>query len=400
MIPVLTPSKEECCGCKACANACGRNAITFLPDEYGFEYPHIDAEKCIECGKCIKVCDFKKSEQEGVILHQPLEGYAARHIEKEVYANSTSGGVFSALAQWVIERGGVVFGCAYSDDWRTIHIEADSLDKLVSMRGSKYIQSDIGYTFQQVKSRLQEGKWTLFAGTPCQVAGLYAYLGKTNTEKLLTADVVCHGVPSPLVFKKYIHYLEEKYHKKVITFQFRNKKHGWTRPSIAIGFNDGRVKTWSVVRDIYYDAFHHALLQRPSCFECKYATGKRVGDITLGDFWGWYKAKVTMSAKEGICCCLLNTEKAKEVFPQLHINTNSVTVDSIIQGNYHLRNKSKKRKEWEAVMNTIVNEGFDKYAIRFRKQHMVSMAKAYIKRTIVFHVIQKIILSRKSIKTG
>ena len=108
MIPVLTPSKEECCGCKACANACSRNAISFQPDKYGFEYPHIDAEKCIECGKCIKVCDFKKSEQEGVILHQPLEGYAARHIEKEVYANSTSGGVFSALAQWVIERGGVV----------------------------------------------------------------------------------------------------------------------------------------------------------------------------------------------------------------------------------------------------------------------------------------------------
>lgn len=387
MAPVLTPSKEECCGCKACANACSRNAITFLPDEYGFEYPQIDAGKCIECGKCLKACDFKKSEQDGVDMHTPLEGFAARHIDRDVYSNSTSGGIFSALAQWVIDRGGVVFGCTYSDDWRTVHTEADTMEQVIAMRGSKYVQSDTGYTFQQVKSRLKEGKWVIFAGTPCQVAGLYACLGNTNTEKLLTADVVCHGVPSPLVFKKYISYLEDKYHKKVSTFQFRNKKFGWEKPAIAVSFHDGSVKTWSVIKDIYYEAFHYALLQRPGCYECKYATGKRVGDLTLGDFWGWRKANVTMSAKEGICCCLLNTEKAKEVFPQLHINTNSVTIDSIIKGNYHLRNKSQKRPERVKVMDTIVHEGFAVYASRFRLTHLITMAK----RTRVSRLLQKII---------
>lgn len=386
MTPVLTPSKEACCGCKACANACSRNAITFLPDEYGFEYPHIDAEKCIECGKCLKACDFKKSEPDGVVMHTPLEGYAARHIDKEVYSNSTSGGIFSALAQWVLERNGVVYGCAFTDDWRTVHVEADNMEKVVPMRGSKYVQSDTSDVFQRIKSRLQEGKWVLFSGTPCQVAGLYAYLGKADTQKLLTIDVVCHGVPSPLVFKKYILYLEDKYHKKVSTFQFRNKKNGWAKPSVAVGFYDGCIKTWSVVRDIYYEAFHFAFLQRPSCLECKYATSHRVGDFTLGDFWGWQKANITMSTKEGVCCCLLNTEKAKEVFPQLSINTNKVTVDSIIQGNYHLRNKSKKRQERTIVMDTIVHDGFAVYAKRFRITHLITM----FKRSRYFRIWQKI----------
>ena len=389
MIPVLTPSKEECCGCKACANACSQDAISFLPDEYGFAYPHIDADKCIECGTCLKACDFKKNAQDGVVLHTPLEGYAARHIDREVYSNSTSGGVFSALAQWVIEREGVVYGCAFSEDWRTVHIEADTMEKVVSMRGSKYVQSDTGLVYKQVKSRMREGKWVLFAGTPCQVAGLYAFLGKADTQKLLTADVVCHGVPSPLVFKKYILYIENKYHKKVISFQFRNKKYGWARPSIAVGFEDGTSKTWSVIKDIYYEAFNYSLLQRPACFECKYATSQRVGDFTLGDFWGWQKANITMSAQEGVCCCLLNTDKAKEVFPQLPINTNNVTVDSIIRGNYHLRHKSIKRRAWKPVMDTIVKDGFAVYAARFRKQHIISMAKAYIKRTIFYRLLQK-----------
>ena len=390
MIPVLTSSKADCCGCKACANACGRNAISFLPDKYGFEYPHIDAEKCIECGKCIKVCDFKKSGQEGVVLHTPIEGYAARHFEKEVYINSTSGGVFSALAQWILDKGGVVFGCTFSDDWHPTHTEADCIEKVIPMRGSKYAQSDTGNIFQKAKSRLQDGKWVLFSGTPCQVAGLYAYLGKTDTQKLLTVDVVCHGVPSPLVFKKYISYLEDKYHKKIHTFQFRNKIKGWENPSIGVSFEDGSIKTWSVVRDIYYEAFNYSLLQRPSCFECKYATSKRVGDLTLGDFWGWKKANITLSSKEGICCCLLNTEKAKEVFSQLPINTNKVTIDSIIQGNYHLRNSSPKRPQWEPVMNTIANRGFANYALRYKKTHLICMAKAYIKRTTFFRTIQKI----------
>ena len=153
MTPVLVPSKGSCCGCKACANACSQNAITFLPDEYGFEYPHIDADKCIECGRCLKVCDFKKNEEEGVAMRTPLDGYAARHIDKEVYSHSTSGGIFSALAQWVIDRQGVVYGCVYSDDWQLVHTEADKMEDVLPMRGSKYAQSNTGDVYKKTKNR-------------------------------------------------------------------------------------------------------------------------------------------------------------------------------------------------------------------------------------------------------
>lgn len=382
MTPPLVQTKDDCCGCKACANVCPQNAVTFVPDEYGFEYPSIDGEKCIGCGKCIMACDFKKSGNAGVAMYKPLEGYAARHKEKTVYANSTSGGVFTALAEWILERGGCVYGCIFDEDLKPIHVEADNIGEVVLMRGSKYVQSDVGCIYQKVKERLNEGRWGFFTGTPCQVAGLLSFLGDTNKERLLTVDIVCHGVPSTLVFKKYVDYLGDKYHKKVNSFQFRSKICGWEKPTIVVGFEDGNDKHWSIIRDLYYEAFNHSLLQRPSCFQCKYATGNRVGDITIGDFWGWQKANIQMSAKEGVSCCLLNTSKVKDIISQLHINANYVTVDSITQGNYHLRAKSRMRPEWKTVMDTIINEGFAKYAVQFRSAHLKTMAKAYMKRII------------------
>lgn len=382
MTPVLFHTKDDCCGCKACANICPQNAITFLPDKYGFEYPQIDEEKCIECGRCIKACDFKKNWDEGITMHKPIEGYAARHKEEEVYANSTSGGVFTALAEKILENDGCVFGCIFDEGLKPVHIEADSIEKVAAMRGSKYVQSDVSCIYQKVKERLGEGRWALFTGTPCQVAGLYSYLGNTDKDKLLTIDIVCHGVPSKLVFKGYIDYLKKKNHKKVTQYQFRNKIHGWTKPAISVGFEDGSVKHWSIIQDYYYEAFNRSLLQRPSCFRCKYATSNRVGDITIGDFWGWQKANIQMSAKEGVNCCLLNTEKAKEVFSQLHINTNRVTVQSIINGNYHLRGRSSKSAEWKSVLDTIANDGFAEFVLRYRKTHLKTMTKTYVKKII------------------
>ena len=382
MIPRLVQAKDDCCGCKSCGNVCPREAIRFLPDEYGFEYPFIDVEKCIECGKCIDVCDFRKSSDSGVTMHKPLDGYAARHKEKSVYARSTSGGVFTALAQWVLDRDGAVFGCVFDDELRAVHIEALNDEKVALMRGSKYVQSDMGLIHQKVKCRLEEGRWVLFTGTPCQVAGLYSYLGKADTQTLFTVDIVCHGVPSPLTFEKYISYLSDKSHQKVTGIEFRNKMHGWARPTVVVEYEDGSKKKRSHLRDLYYEAFNHSLLQRPACFKCKYATGNRVGDITIGDFWGWKKAGLKMSTQEGVNCCLLNTEKAKEVFPQLEIDTNSVMVESIIQGNFHLRNRSRMRPEWKTVMDTIVYDGFARYAVRFRKTHYKTVAKSYIKRVI------------------
>lgn len=380
MLPTLYHKKEDCCGCKACSNACPNDAISFLPDEYGFQYPVINSERCIGCEKCVKTCDFQKKEATG---HTPIEGMAARHKEKAIYDNSTSGGVFTAIAEWIFAKGGLVYGCAYNSDMKPVHKVAENPEELVAMRGSKYVQSDTGYIYRDVKEKIKEGRYVLFTGTPCQVAGLYSFLGKTNTENLLTVDIVCHGVPSQEVFGKYIHFLEKKYRQKIIDFKFRDKRYEWERPVISVAFKEGGSKWWFSTTDVYYTNFNKGNLQRPSCFSCKYSCPSRCGDITIGDFWGYQKAMLKMSVKEGVSCCLLNTEKAIKIFANLNVNYEKVDSEIIVKGNKHLRTYSNKGKNWENVMNTIMLNGFDVLSSQFRKSHRKAFMKAIIKKLIL-----------------
>lgn len=360
MIPILYHHKEDCCGCKACANACPQDAISFVADEHGFHYPTINEEKCIGCHKCIRVCDFQKKGEFG---RHALEGYAARHKEHDVYNNSTSGGAFTALAEWMIQRGGIVYGCVFDEHFSPIHIGVDSIEGISAMRGSKYAQSDVGLAYREIKTRLSEGKYILFTGTPCQVAGLYAFLGKSDISKLLTADLICHGVPSGKTLSKYIGYLEKKNHSKVDSIKFRSKFYGWTCPSVEVHFKNGKVDRRITGKNIYYSNFNNRNLQRLSCFRCKYACSSRCGDITIGDFWGFHKANLKMTYKEGVSCCLLNTPKALDLFKSLHLNVEKVDPDLIIQGNYHLRKPSPKGRKWNTIMNTVDRKGFDSLTI-------------------------------------
>lgn len=360
MAPILYHHQEDCCGCKACANACPKDAISFETDEYGFQFPVINKDRCINCKKCIKTCDFQKKGEFG---HHSLEGYAARHKDQEVYNNSTSGGAFTALAEWVIKRGGVVYGCAFDENYMPIHIGIETLAEISSMRESKYAQSDVGFVYRDVKSKLLENRYVLFTGTPCQVSGLYSYLGKSDVNKLLTADLICHGVPSAMTLKKYIEYLEKKYHCKVQRFQFRSKMFGWNKPVVNVTFDNGMSKWWFPRKNIYYSNFDRRNFQRLSCFRCKYSCDSRCGDITIGDFWGFQKANLKMSYREGLSCCLLNTTKAKKLFKELNLNMEKVDPKLIIQGNYHLRKPSPKGRFWDPVMNSINKKGFNSLTI-------------------------------------
>ncbi len=356
MTPVLYNNREDCCGCKACANACSQDAISFCSDEYGFQYPAIDEEKCIGCNKCVKTCDFQKNGEFG---HRPIEGYAARHKESDIYNNSTSGGAFTAIAEWVIQRGGIVYGCVFDEHFSPIHIGVDSIEGISAMRGSKYAQSDVGFTYREIKTRLSEGKYILFTGTPCQVAGLYSFLGKSDVSKLLTADLICHGVPSAKTLSKYIGYLEKKNHSKVDSIKFRSKYYGWTRPSVEVRFENGEFVRRHVGRNIYYSNFDNRNFQRLSCFRCKYSCESRCGDITIGDFWGFHKANLKMTYKEGVSCCLLNTPKAINIFSSLQLDIEKVDISLIVQGNYHLRKPSPKSISWETVMDAVNRKGFE-----------------------------------------
>lgn len=360
MFPELYHTPEECCGCKACANACPKDAVSFEADEFGFQYPVVNEEKCIGCQKCIKTCDFKK---EGEFGHHALEGYAARHKEKEIYYNSTSGGAFTALAEWVIKQGGVVYGCVFDDYFIPVHLAVDRIENLSAMRGSKYAQSDVGLVYRDVKAKLSEGKYVLFTGTPCQVAGLYSFLGKQDIGRLLTADLICHGVPSALTLQKYIGFLEKKYHSRIKRFLFRSKSFGWTNPIVNVSFENGKSKWWYPRKNIYYYNFENKNFQRPSCFRCKYSCASRCGDITIGDFWGYQRANLKMSFQEGLSCCLINTPKIAEIFSDLNLNLERVNINYIIQGNYHLRKPSNKGRDWDTVMGAVSRKGFNSLTI-------------------------------------
>lgn len=380
MTPVLSKAKEDCCGCKVCANVCPRNAINFLPDEYGFEFPSIDTEKCIGCELCVKTCDFHKNE---VFGHKPIDGLAARHKEKSIYSDSTSGGMFTAISEWIFAQGGLVYGCVYNNDMVAMHAIAENMEELAAMRGSKYVQSDTGSIYRDVRSKLKEGKLIFFTGTPCQVAGLYSFLGKIDKNNLYTADLVCHGVSSPWMFKKYINYLENRYHRKIVDYKFRDKRLGWERPVVSIKFEDGGSNWWFSTIDMYAENYYHYNLFRHSCLHCKYACGIRMGDFTICDFWGYQKSNLKMSIKEGVSACLLNTEKAKQIVNQLNVNSEVIAPEIIIAGNHQLRKPSTKGKDWDIVMNTIKDNGFRKLLPYFIKTHIKAYLKVPIKKILL-----------------
>lgn len=226
---VHSVAPEDCCGCSACFNICPVQAITMQEDREGFKYPKIDERSCINCGKCEKACPVLHAETAGRTLHPAF--YAVWNRQDEARLSSSSGGVFRVLAEDVLVDGGVVYGAAFDVHNRLRHVRADSADALVPLTGSKYVQSEIGTAFCQVRADLKNGRRVLFTGTPCQVAGLYAFLG-CDDANLLTADVLCHGVPSPAVFERY---LESLGVGEKCRIEFRNKDNGWKKYEVVVG---------------------------------------------------------------------------------------------------------------------------------------------------------------------
>lgn len=219
--------KAKCCGCTACASICVHDAITMQPDALGFLYPVVDKDKCIDCGLCENVCAFNEHYDKSLNLQQPL-AYAARHKDMHEVETSCSGAAFIAISDWILKQGGVVYGAGYADHFRVVHKRATNQEERNEFKGSKYVQSDLNSIFRQVKQDLREGLIVLFSGTPCQTAGLAAYIGKRLRDKLYLVDIVCHGVPSPYLWRDYLAYLENKHGARICLVNFRDKqKHGW-----------------------------------------------------------------------------------------------------------------------------------------------------------------------------
>ena len=240
MIKVENPS--DCCGCTACASICARDAITMKPDALGFLYPVVDENKCNNCGLCEKVCQFNEYYDRSLNLPQP-DVYGARHKDIKEVETSRSGAAFIAISDWIIKHGGAVYGAGYADHFRVVHKRATNKEERDEFKGSKYVQSDLNGVFRQVKQDLRNGMIVLFSGTPCQTAGLNSYVGKKLRDNLYLVDIVCHGVPSPYIWRDYLHYLEEKKGDEIVWVNFRDKQQfGWAAHRETFKFKMGGVK--------------------------------------------------------------------------------------------------------------------------------------------------------------
>lgn len=307
--------REECTSCMACYNACPKSAVKIIRDKKGFYYPEIDNDLCIECGSCIQVCPML-----GVYEHSNKNKYKQKYIacwnkDKFVRKQSSSGGIFSLLSKIIIKGGGVVYGVAFDADYMPIFTRIETEDNISLLRGSKYVQSNVGDAYRNVKKDLKIGKKVLFAGSPCQIAGLKKYLQK-EYNSLLLVDIICHGVPSPEVWKRYLQDISgDNYSSKIKAISFRDKSISWFNFCMRIEFSDRTNYLVSKEYDPYLLAFLNDYITKDRCHRCPYTSFEREGDVTIADFWQYSSdTKKMRNTEDGISLFIVNNEKGEKIF--------------------------------------------------------------------------------------
>ena len=300
-----------CTGCSACANACPQGCIHMIADENGFQKPHKYGANCTDCGICERVCPLTKS----IARHDTPQCFAANIEDEEVRKNSSSGGVFSAIAAVVLEDGGVVYGAALTENMQVAHRAAETEMELEKLRGSKYVQSELNACFSEIKKHLIAGKNVLFVGTPCQTAGLLSYLGKPY-DTLVTADIICHGVPSPKAWEAYLKVREQEANAKVVYASFRDKTYGWNQFSMCLKFDNGAEYRKPLTEDPYLRGFLANLFLNSACSDCRFKGIHRSSDITIADFWGLSEVLPEYANDKGTSLVLVHSAKGQRLIAQ------------------------------------------------------------------------------------
>lgn len=345
-------SKEDCCGCYACYNICPKQCITMKTDNEGFWYPKIDKNKCINCNLCEKVCPIINPVKR---VDSKKIAYASMNKDEQVRMKSSSGGIFSILAEYIIKNNGVVYGAGFDEDFNIKHKRILYSTDLDLLRGSKYVQSSIGDIYKQVKNDLENNNPVLFTGTPCQVEGLRSYLRKEYVN-LITMDFICHGVPSPLVWEKYLKKMKKSKQENIKNIYFRNKDIGWKLFSLKIIF-DKRIYSNDLNNDLFMKGFLQDVYLRPSCYNCKFKKINRISDITVADFWGIENILPKMDDDKGTSLVVIHSEKGKQLFDKLSetMIINEVDLNEAIKYNSSMIRSVKyneKRNSFFAELNS------------------------------------------------
>ena len=323
--------KENCCGCNACVQVCPVSCIRLYEDQEGFWYPKADEGSCINCGLCERVCPCLNIKPARNVKFT----FAAKTNNEALRKQSSSGGLFSELAEWIIRQNGVVFGARFSKDWIIVHDYTDKIEELDSFRGSKYVQSQIGNSYKQAQTFLKQGRWVLFVGTSCQIAGLNLFL-KKKYDRLIAVDVVCHGVPSPKVWNRYLEDLTGDQINKITDIQFRNKRTGWKKYSSVCKWNDVEYQE-VFAENLYMKGFFRDLYLRPSCYKCPSKMFAANSDLTLADYWGIQYLNPELDDDLGTGLVFVHTEKSLSILNDLNINKTQISFEPLIKYNPSIR---------------------------------------------------------------
>jgi coenzyme F420-reducing hydrogenase beta subunit len=353
-------NKISCVGCGSCALICPQNCIKMFPDQEGFLYPELDATQCISCGLCRTHCPITNE----VCNTEPLYCYGFIHKDEDVLMDSSSGGAFTAFAEYVLENRGHIYGTSFNEKTEAKTVVIKNSGELQLLRGSKYVQSDTNGQYENIKADLESDIIVLYCSTPCQVAGLKAYLNK-DYSNLLTLDLFCHGTPSPLLFKKYIEWLTRNQKGNISSYKFRKKEFGWgTQGSYNISMTERKIIS---TYDPYYYSFLVGKTYRISCYECKYASPQRAGDISIGDFWGIEKTHPEVPTNKGVSAILINNEKGAQIFNRIKesgfvFQTNFY---DIANNNSQLLHPVKKAPQRDCIYKSLNAMSFDRLAKKF-----------------------------------
>jgi coenzyme F420-reducing hydrogenase beta subunit len=372
---IVLAEKEDCTGCLACYNACIGKCIDVICDGEGFYYPKIDVAACSKCAICENVCPIIKPENERRGTGSAPDSFAVINKDADVLLDSSSGGAFTLLAEQIIRQGGVVFGARFDEKFKVIHSYTDTLEGLADFRGSKYVQSYIGGSYKEVKTFLQNGRAVLFSGTPCQIGALKSYLKDTDTSLLTCVDLICYGVPSPQIWKRYYNFTVNKEFsgRKIKKIKFRDKAKEWSGNLFSIA-SDDKSLLQNNRSNFFKRVFLNRLSVRPSCFDCKYKSISRQADISIGDFWGVEKVFPELPTNNGVSCVITHTDKGRGLFDKIKrgaivkksdINTliryNPFYADSVkrpVLRSMFMRDFQRYNfyifmKKWELILNVI-----------------------------------------------
>ncbi len=370
-------NKTDCCGCSACVSSCTHEAISFARDEEGFMYPQVDMGECINCGLCEKVCpiiNYKELPKDA-----DPDIYAAINKDSVEYFQSSSGGIFILLCKYIISLGGVVCGVSYDDKFQVKHSFARSLEECAAFMGSKYVQSDIRGIYPEIKKLLKDSVPVLFSGTPCQIAGLKAYLQK-DYRNLFTVDIICHGVPSPLVFRDYLTFVKGKRMISHINMKSKTAEKG---TAIRIDFTDGKSIRRTLKTDLWNKLYFGHYIVRPSCHDCQFTHYNRAGDMTIGDYWGISKHYPKFYSEKMVSLIMINNDKGNLLFNEIFKGIDSIQINKFEASQDSLKAPSTPNSKRHQFWIDYIERDFKFIANKYLDYNFYNRLKEYMRMILL-----------------